>query len=119
MPNSETTIKLPPEIGRAVLPIIEDNIPKHEYSVRRRVKTVDSISSGVSGALLEITLVVATASPACLAIAAIIKKWIETKSSKKIIMKTEKGEIQLENLSAKELKEVMDKCKEIKFLQDD
>lgn len=33
-------------------------------------------------------------------------------------MKTEKGELQIENLTAKELKEVMEKCKEIKFLQD-
>lgn len=100
------------------MPLIEGNIPKADYSVRRKIRTVDSLSSGAPGVLLEITLVVATSSPACLAIAAIIKKWIETKSSKKVIMKTEKGELQIENLTAKELKEVMEKCKEINFLQE-
>ncbi|WP_413702984.1 hypothetical protein [Raoultella ornithinolytica] len=83
MPKSDTSIKLPPSIGRAVLPIIRETVPEDDYSVRNRARTVDSLGAGVSGALVDITIIVATSSPACIAIASIIRKWIQTNSSKK------------------------------------
>ncbi|QZN96395.1 hypothetical protein [Symbiopectobacterium purcellii] len=117
MPKSETSIVLPPDIGRGVLPLIQDNIPESEYEVRRRIKTFDSIGTGVStgSALVDITIIVASSSPACIAIASIIRKWIQAKYSKKVTLTTEKGSIKFENLSADELMKVVEECKEIKF----
>ncbi|WP_194432976.1 effector-associated constant component EACC1 [Klebsiella pneumoniae] len=118
MPKSDTSIKLPPSIGRAVLPIIRETVPEDNYTVRNRVHTVDSFGAGVGGALVDITIIVATSSPACIAIASIIRKWIQTKSSKKVTITTEKGKIEVENLSANELIYVIEKCKTITFKEE-
>ncbi|EMA4569384.1 hypothetical protein MN549_25620 [Klebsiella pneumoniae] len=118
MPNSETFIKLPPSIGMAVLPIIRETVPEDDYSVRNRARTVDSLGAGVGGALVDITIIVATSSPACIAIASIIRKWIQTNSSKKVTITTEKGKIEVENLSANELIDVIEKCKTITFKEE-
>ena len=117
MPKSETSIVLPPEIGNAVLPLIKDIIPQGDYEVRRRIRTGDSLSTGL-GALVDITIIVATSSPACIAIASIIRKWIQTKSSKKVTITTENGKIEVENLSANELIDVIEKCKTITFKEE-
>ncbi|EIW8253178.1 hypothetical protein MID41_001797 [Escherichia coli] len=114
MPKSETSIVLPPEIGNAVLPLIKDIIPQGDYKVRRRIRTGDSLGAGL-GALVDVTIIVATSSPACIAIASIIRKWIQTKHSKKVTMTTESGSIKVENLSADELIKVINECRQIKF----
>ncbi len=97
----------------AVLPIIRETVPEDNYTVRNRVHTVDSFGAGVGGALVDITIIVATSSPACIAIASIIRKWIQTKSSKKVTITTEKGKFEIENLDSKELMEIIKQCKEI------
>ena len=97
-----------------MLPLINDIIPQGDYKVRRRIRTGDSLSTGL-GALVDITIIVATSSPACIAIASIIRKWIQTKHSKKVTMTTENGSIKVENLSADELIKVINECKQLKF----
>ncbi|MHB9327417.1 effector-associated constant component EACC1 [Phytobacter ursingii] len=115
MPKSETSIVLPPDIGKAVLPLIRNSIPENDFEVHRRIRTVDSIGASTGNALVDITIIVASSSPACLAIASIIKKWIQTKHSKKVTLKTEKGSIEIENLSSDELIKIVHECKEMKF----
>ncbi len=90
-------------------------MPEDDYTVRNRTRTVDSLNTGMGGALVDITIIVATSSPACIAIASIIRKWIQTQSSKKVTMTTEKGKIEVENMSAKELLKVIEQCKTITF----
>ncbi|HCI4894214.1 TPA: hypothetical protein NPC75_001128 [Escherichia coli] len=116
MPKSETTIKFTPAIGKELLSIIQDNIPESDYKIRRRIRTADSMNA--VGTLVDITIIVATSSPACIAIASIARKWIQTRSSKKITMTTEKGKIEVENLTSKELIEVMEQCKNISFKEE-
>ncbi|EHT2437105.1 hypothetical protein KXE85_001906 [Escherichia coli] len=116
MPKSETTIKFTPAIGKELLSVIQDNIPESDYKIRRRIRTADSINE--VGTLVDITIIVATSSPACIAIASIARKWIQTRSSKKITMTTEKGKIEVENLTSKELIEVMEQCKNISFKEE-
>ncbi|EPE1528937.1 MULTISPECIES: effector-associated constant component EACC1 [Citrobacter] len=118
MPKSETSIKLPPSIGKAVLPIIRVNVPKDDYEVRNRIRTADSLDAALGGAIVDITIIVATSSPACIAIASIIRKWIQTRSSKKVTMTTERGKIEVENLTSKELTEIMEQCKTISFKEE-
>lgn len=101
-----------------MLPIIEEHIPKEDYRIRNRIRTFDSVGTGLSGALVDITIIVATSSPACIAIASIIRKWIQTRSSKKVTMTTEKGKIEVENLTTKELAKIMEECKKISFKED-
>ncbi|MFO3907749.1 hypothetical protein AAHD62_25095 [Enterobacter hormaechei] len=113
MPKSETTIKFTPAIWEELLPVIQDNIPNDDYVVRKRIRTADAV--GAVGAIVDISIIVATSSPACIAIASIAKKWIQTRSSKKIKMTTEKGTIEVENLTSKELAEVIKHCKSISF----
>jgi hypothetical protein len=115
MLKSETTIKLPPDIWNAVLPIIEREIPKDEYTVRERIRTVDSASSGMGGGVSEIIITVAQASPVCLAIAAIIRQWIKTKSSKKFKIHTKDTTIEGENMTTKDITEIFSKYNEIIF----
>lgn len=116
MPKSETSIKFTPTIGKELLPVIQDNIPAEDYVVRKKIRTADS--AGAIGTLVDITIIVATSSPACIAIASIVRKWIQTRSSKKITMTTEKGKIEVENLTSKELVEVMEQCKSISFKEE-
>ncbi|HBU2832580.1 effector-associated constant component EACC1 [Klebsiella variicola] len=113
MPNSETFIKLPPVIGEAVLPTIRKTIPKDEFRVQKRIQTFDSYQTGLAGTLVDITIIVVTSSPACFAIASIVRAWIKTRSSKKFVMTTEKGKYEIENLDSKELMEIIKQCKEI------
>ncbi|EHF8259116.1 hypothetical protein B8Z58_005062 [Enterobacter roggenkampii] len=115
MPKSETSIILPPEIGKAVLPIIKDSVSKEDYQILRRLRTVDAVGAGSGNALVDITIIVATSSPACLAIASILRTWIRATHSKKVTLKTEKGSIEFENLSSEDLMQVIKECKEIKF----
>lgn len=99
-----------------MLPVIQENIPVGDYVMRKRMSTGDSV--GAVGSLIDITIIVATSSPACIAIASIVRKWIQTRSSKKITMTTEKGKIEVENLTSKELMEVMEQCKKISFKEE-
>ncbi|HAJ0647386.1 TPA: hypothetical protein HL492_07650 [Escherichia coli] len=113
MPKSETTIKFTPAIWKELLPVIQDNIPANDYVVSKRVRTGDS--PGAIGTILEISITVITSSPACIAIASIARKWLQTRSSKKITVTTEKGTIEIQNLTSKELSEVLEQYKIISF----
>ncbi|MDM2840676.1 hypothetical protein OGY69_17630 [Citrobacter sp. Cpo086] len=116
MPKSETTIRFTPAIWKELLPVIQDNIPANDYVVSKKVRTGDS--TGAIGTIIEISITVITSSPACIAIASIARKWIQTRSSKKITITTEKGTIEVKNLTSKELSEVMDQCKIISFKEE-
>lgn len=93
-------------------------MPKDDYEVRNRIRTADSLDAALGGAIVDITIIVATSSPACIAIASIIRKWIQTRSSKKVTMTTERGKIEVENLTSKELTEIMEQCKTISFKEE-
>lgn len=113
MSKLDTSIKLPPEVAKSILPIIEKEIPGDEFSVAKRIRTVDSVSTSSGSVLVDITIVVATSSPACLAIAAIIRQWIKSKSSKKFKIQTKDMMIEAEDLTAKDIVDIFSKYNEI------
>ncbi|QAB30887.1 hypothetical protein [Pantoea ananatis] len=114
MPKLETIIRLPPDIAKAVLPIIKEQIPADEFKLSRKIRTIDSASGG-GGAVSELIIEVLKASPVCLAIAAIVRQYIVTRSSKKIKIQTKDFSVDVENLTTKELMEICEKYDQIVF----